>query len=138
MLETSRMSVLRRSPALRYLAHDDLAKLADVATDMAVVPGAAVVTPGEGDAFVAVVADGTAELWRGDQLVGEVGPGEIVANRPPLDIVTRDARVVAMTPMRLLSLPVEAVASKVTHTAVTAAIVHAAVARLRRVHVDAD
>jgi CRP-like cAMP-binding protein len=65
--------------------------------------------------------------------VGEVGPGEIVANRPPLDIITRDARVVAQTPMRLLSMPVDAVASKVTHTAVTASIVHAAVARLRRV-----
>src|SRR5207302_6467166 len=130
--ETQRMTVLRKSPGLRYLSPDDLAALADAGIEVCYPPGALVQAPGRGGASVAVIADGTAGLWRCGELVGEVGPGEVVANRPPLDIVTRDSEVVARTPMRLVALPADAVASKLTHTAVTATILHAAVNRLRR------
>jgi CRP-like cAMP-binding protein len=132
MLETPRMAVLRRVTALRWLSRDDLVTLAAAADEVAVPAGSVVQHHGQSSPHVAVVLDGTAGLWDGGEQVGAVGPGDVVANRPPLDVLTRSARVVAQTPMRLLALPAHLVAEKLDDTAVTAAMVQSLVTRLRR------
>src|SRR4051794_14248456 len=101
------MTALRRVTGLRYLSPSDFEALASAAADLAVPAGAVVQHAGPADPSLSVVVEGVASVWRTSKRVGEVGPGEFIANRPPLDVLTRGARVVAETPMRLLSLPVD-------------------------------
>ena len=132
MLETSRVSVLRRVSGLRHVPAADLEALADRATDMAVERGDVIRRPDEPCSRVVVIVDGCAGLYRQGRQVGEVGPGELIAGAAPLDVLTRDAEVVAQTRMRLLVLPHDAVRATLSDTAVTAAFVHSALARLRQ------
>jgi CRP/FNR family transcriptional regulator, cyclic AMP receptor protein len=132
MLETSRVSVLRRVVGLRHLSADELAALAERATDVCLQRGEVVHRADQPCSAVVVVVDGCAALYRDGRQVGEVGPGELIAGKAPLDILTRGAEVVAQTAMRLLMLPHDAVQATLSDTAVTAAFVHSAMARLRQ------
>lgn len=49
-----------------------------------------------------VVVSGVASVERGGEMIGAVGPGEIVGELAVLDTGTRTATVVARTPMRVL------------------------------------
>jgi CRP-like cAMP-binding protein len=132
MLESPTITVLRRVAGLRYLCPDDLATLADAAREVVMPAGCVVQQAGDATAAVRLVVEGIAGLWRGDERVGEVGPGEFVASRPPLDVLTRGTRVVAETHMRVLALQSDVVAGMLTETAVTATVLQSALARLRR------
>jgi CRP-like cAMP-binding protein len=132
ILETQLMGVLRRVAALRRLSRQDLIVLSEAAEEVAMPAGSIVQYEGQATAHAAVIVDGIASLWLGGRQVGEVGPGAFVANRPPLGILTRNARVIAQTPMRLLALPVDVLANMLDETAVTAAVLDAGLARLRR------
>ncbi len=126
------MSALRKVTGLRYISPHDFATLAKVASDVSVPAGAVVQHAGPAAPYLAVVVDGIAGLWRADRHIGEVGPGEFVSNRPPLDVLTRGARVVAQTPMRLLALPIEVFTPMLDDTAIAATMLDYALARLRR------
>ena len=131
MLETSRVTVLRRVAGLRHLPTHELDRLASRATDVTVASGEVVRHPGQECTNVVVIVDGCAGLFRNGKQVGEVGPGELITGEAPLDLLTRDAEVVARTPMRLLVLPHDAVQATLGEKEVTAAFVHSALARLR-------
>jgi hypothetical protein len=71
-------------------------------------------------------------VYRDGRQIADVGPGALVTGAAPLDVVTRDADVIARTPMRLLVLPRDVVDATLGDREVTAAFVHSALARLRQ------
>jgi CRP-like cAMP-binding protein len=113
------------------LSPDQLDALAGSAKDVAVSPGSVIQQEGQDAAHVAVVVDGRAALWQGGEQVGEVTAGDFVASRAPFDRLTRGARVVAQTPMRLIALPSEGLVEMLGDAGVTAAILRGRLARLR-------
>ena len=131
MLEAPRLSALRKIPGLRGLSSDQLDELAGAARDMALPAGAVVQHETTGAPQVAVVVDGRATLWHEARQVGEVAPGDFVANCPPFDVLTRGARVIAQTPMRLITLPPDGLGEFLGDAAITAAMLRGRLARLR-------
>ena len=127
MIEASRVTVLRRVTGLRHLPQHTLDGLASQAISVSV----AACEPVRSDGHVIVIVDGCADVYREGRQIGEVGPGELVTGAP-LDVVTRDADVVARTPMRLLLLPRDVVDATLGDMEVTAAFLHSALARLRQ------
>jgi CRP-like cAMP-binding protein len=132
MLESPTVTMLRRVAGLRYLCPEDLTTLADAALELSAPAGVVIQQAGDAAATVRLVVDGVASVWRDDDKIGEIGAGEFIANRPPLDVLTRGARVVAETPMRLLALQTELLSGMLSETAVTATVLQSALARLRR------
>lgn len=117
---------------MRLASLADLERLAELATPASLRQGEFIRRPGDACTTVAVVVDGCAILVRDGRLVGNVGPGELIAGQAPLDVLTRDADVIASTPMRLLLLDRDDVYAALNDTGVTAAFVHSALARLRQ------
>jgi hypothetical protein len=132
IVESQHLTALRRVAGLRYLSTRDLATLAEAAGDITVPPGSVVQHAGPAAPFLGVVVDGTAGLWRDDTRVGDVGPGEFVSNRPPLNVLTRGGRVVAQTPMKMLTLPCDVLTAMMDDKAIAATMLDSALATLRR------
>lgn len=95
---------LRAIPLFAALSAEELAALAEVAVEQWVEQDAAIATEGEfGHAFFAIEA-GEAEVRQGDEAIGRLGPGDVFGEIALLASGRRTASVVALTPMRLISL----------------------------------
>jgi CRP-like cAMP-binding protein len=123
--------LLRNVTVLSALSPDELRQLAADGEEVACAPGHVVQHAGNKNPRVAVVVEGAAGLWEGNQRVGELATGDVIANQPPLDLLTGRGRVIADTPLRLLELPPKRVAELLNDTSVTAALLQRSLARLR-------
>lgn len=80
-------------------------RLREIATVFDVVdlePGHELTAQGQLGHEFFVVVSGVASVERDDEMIGAVGPGEIVGELAVLDTPTRTATVTARTPMRVL------------------------------------
>jgi CRP/FNR family transcriptional regulator, cyclic AMP receptor protein len=100
----SKRDALRLLPALRGLDDRELAKLARLVDEVTVEAGKTLITEGDVGREAFVIAEGTARVTIGGEIVCELGPGEIVGEMAMFEHRPRTASVVAATPMRLLAV----------------------------------
>lgn len=79
-----------------------LGEVARLLDEVAVAPGRALTREGELGREFFVIVEGSAEVRRGDRLVGTLGPGDFCGELALLVGPTRSATVVATAPLRLL------------------------------------
>ena len=95
---------LRSIPLFGALDEEALARIATYATESSVPAGAKLVTEGDYANEFMAIQEGEAEVLRGGQPVGTLGPGDFFGEIGVLDKSRRTATVVATTPMRLITL----------------------------------
>jgi CRP-like cAMP-binding protein len=69
-----------------------------------VQPGRHLVREGEFAYEFFAIEEGTADVRRGEQLLGELGPGDFFGEMGLIEKATRNASVIATTPIRALVL----------------------------------
>jgi voltage-gated potassium channel len=127
----SRVETLRRVPLFVGLADDDLAAIAEAASEVEVPAEQLLVQPGTAGTGMFFIAEGTAVVETKREHV-ELGPGqffgELALMKPD---ATRTARVRAKTPLRCLALDRASFRGLVaTHPDVAAALLEVALGRL--------
>jgi CRP/FNR family cyclic AMP-dependent transcriptional regulator len=101
---TTRLEFLGEVPFFEGLPDKALARI-DSHLDEVTVPAGRVLTEqGRGAYETFIVAEGTAEVRVGDDVVGETSVGELIGEIGVLKNTLRTATVTAKTPMRLLVL----------------------------------
>lgn len=98
----SRIDLLRQVPMFADLPNDLIARVDALMIETTVDMGATLMHENDLGREAFIIAEGTAEVIVGNELVAEVGPGEIVGEMSLLDNQPRSATVVAKTPLRIL------------------------------------
>lgn len=107
---TARRQTRRRIEALRHISlfagctHDELARIDRLGTPIAVRPGRALTVEGAIGRECFVTLAGVAVAERSGRAIATIDAGSIVGEIALLDHTTRNATVVAVTPMQLLVL----------------------------------
>jgi voltage-gated potassium channel len=95
---------LRKVSLFAELDEPELAAIAGLAGDLEVEAGAVLAAEGDfGHAFFAV-EEGSADVFRGDERISGLVAGEVFGEIALLSSGRRTASVVAVTPMRLITL----------------------------------
>jgi CRP-like cAMP-binding protein len=126
-----RLEALRRVPLFARLDDDELARVAEAASEVATPAGQVLVQPGTAGSGMFFIAEGTAVVeTKRDQL--ELGPGQFFGELALMsEDSTRTARVRAKTPLRCLALDRASFRSLVAqHPEVAAALLEVALGRL--------
>src|SRR5215208_988263 len=105
--------IVRRLPLFRALDTAALEVVVKSAREQLAEPGEALVTRWQGTRHFYAIVSGEAEVWRDQEVVQELGPGEYFGELAALDWgagfgYARTATVVAKSRMRLLALPASA------------------------------
>jgi CRP/FNR family transcriptional regulator, cyclic AMP receptor protein len=95
---------LRAIPLFDGLGKKERREVARQADEVDVEPGRQLVREGEFAYEFFAIEEGTAEVRRGDQLLAELGPGDFFGEMGLIGQVTRNASVLATSPMRVLVL----------------------------------
>ena len=98
----ARLDFLRRVPMLQGLPDKVLARIDSHLDEVTVPAGRKLTVEGGGSYEAFIVADGTADVQVGDEVVGQTEVGEMVGEIGLLKNARRAATVTAITPMRLL------------------------------------
>jgi CRP-like cAMP-binding protein len=99
-----RIEALGRLPLFRVCTRDQLARIDHLGTQLDVRAGRVLMRQGDGARECLVTLDGSAIAFRAGEPLGVIGPGSIAGEMALLDATTRNATVVAETPMCLLVL----------------------------------
>jgi CRP/FNR family transcriptional regulator, cyclic AMP receptor protein len=91
-------------PLFAELPDADVDRLAEAATEIELEAGAPLTSEGEFGHALYIVESGTADVQRDGEVVGSVGPGDVVGEIAVLSSGRRTATVVATAPMRLIAL----------------------------------
>ena len=100
-MDSSRIAAI---PLFSTLAPEQQAQLADVAGEVALPAGSVVAAEGDFGYALFAIEEGTAEVRRDDELVGRLGPGDVVGEIAVLSSGRRIATVTATSPLRLITL----------------------------------
>jgi CRP-like cAMP-binding protein len=92
------------SAFLAGVPEDELGAVAAVASELEFAAGETVMAEGDFGHSVLLIEDGTAEVSIDGTRVREMGPGEMVGELAVLASGRRTASVVALTPLRVISL----------------------------------
>jgi CRP-like cAMP-binding protein len=95
---------LRRSPLFAGITDSELARVADMMEEKRVVRGAVLAREGEFAYHLVVVAEGTAEVTIGGEVVRTLQPGDTFGEIGVVERGRRTADVLATSPMRLLTM----------------------------------
>jgi CRP-like cAMP-binding protein len=95
---------LKAIPLFSSLSDDDLRLVAIFVSEVSVSEGKHLVDEGDYAYEFFIIQDGKAEVSRGGEKLAELGPGDFFGEVGLLDKQTRNASVVAKTPMRLVTL----------------------------------
>jgi CRP/FNR family transcriptional regulator, cyclic AMP receptor protein len=95
---------LRAIPLFDGLGKKERREVARQADEVDVEPGRHLVREGEFAYEFFALEEGTAEVRRGDQLLAELGPGDFFGEMGLIGQVTRNASVVATSPVTVLVL----------------------------------
>ncbi|HSO94906.1 MAG TPA: cyclic nucleotide-binding domain-containing protein [Acidimicrobiia bacterium] len=98
----SKIELLRSVPGLTTLGERDLARLAPLFDDIRIDVGKVLVREGQSSHELVLIVEGSAELTRGGNTVGAVGPGDFLGETAVLDRAAHTATATAATPMRIL------------------------------------
>jgi len=95
---------LRAIPVFASLDDETLRGIATFATESSVPAGKHLVEEGDYAYEFMAIEEGEAEVLRGGERVATLGPGDFFGEIAVLEKTLRTASVVAMTPMRLVTL----------------------------------
>src|SRR3954454_7112143 len=95
---------LRAVPLFASMAEGDLNRIATFATEDSAAEGATLVREGDFSNDMVAIESGTAEVLRGGETVGSLGPGDVFGEIGVLGKENRTATIVATSPMRLVRL----------------------------------
>ena len=95
---------LRAVPVFAELTEDDLRKIATFANEDSVSAGATLLREGDFSNEMIAIESGTADVLRDGATVASIGPGDVIGELGVLEKQTRNASVVATSPMRLIRL----------------------------------
>jgi CRP/FNR family cyclic AMP-dependent transcriptional regulator len=95
---------LREIPLFAGLGKKERREVAKQADEVDVEAGRHLVREGEFAYEFFAIEEGTAEVRRGEQLLGELGPGDFFGEMGLIENVTRNASVTATTPLTALVL----------------------------------
>src|SRR5919109_2775386 len=102
---------LRRLPLFGELDHHDLTTIARMAREVDVAKGDFVVRQEEIPYELFVIEDGTAEVIHDDEVVADLGPGDVVGEMGLLKGRRRWGSVRATSDLRLVALDTDGLAS---------------------------
>ena len=88
-------------PTFADLTTEEREEVAGCLRDVAVETGATLAVQGDNAFQLFVIESGTAEVRRGGEVIGTLGPGDVFGEIGLLATGTRTATVVATSPMRL-------------------------------------
>ena len=91
-------------PLFADLPESDLARLAEAAGEYGIEDGAKLTTEGEFGHCLFAVEEGTADVLADGQVVGSVGPGDVIGEIAVVASGRRTATIVATSPMQLITL----------------------------------
>ena len=95
---------LRSIPLFAGLGRKERREVARQADEVEVEAGRHLVREGEFAYEFFAIEEGTAEVRRGDQFLAELGPGDFFGEMGLIGNVTRNASVIATSPLRVLVL----------------------------------
>ena len=95
---------LRAVPLFASMAEDDLRKIATFATEDSAPQGATLVREGDFSNDMVAIESGTADVLRGGETIGSLGPGDVFGEMGVLGKENRSATIVATSAMRLVRL----------------------------------
>jgi CRP/FNR family cyclic AMP-dependent transcriptional regulator len=95
---------LREIPLFAGLGKKERREVARQGDEVEVEPGRHLVREGEFAYEFFAIEEGRAEVRRGDQLLAELGPGDFFGEMGLIGNVTRNASVIAATPLRVMVL----------------------------------
>jgi CRP/FNR family transcriptional regulator, cyclic AMP receptor protein len=95
---------LRAIPLFARLGKKERREVARQGDEVEVEAGRHLVREGEFAYEFFAIEEGTAEVRRGDQLLAELGPGDFFGEMGLIGNVTRNASVIAATPLRVMVL----------------------------------
>jgi CRP-like cAMP-binding protein len=105
-MATSPAEALRKVPMFSELEDDDLERLGRQMKERRFSEGSAVTSEGAGGAGFFVIVDGNATVSVGDEVVGQLGPGDHFGEIALIDEGTRSASIVAATDLTCYGLTV--------------------------------
>jgi CRP/FNR family transcriptional regulator, cyclic AMP receptor protein len=91
-------------PLFSDLPEEDLARLAEVASELGLEDGDTLTTEGEFGHCLFAVETGTADVFADGRAIGAVGPGDVVGEIAVVASGRRTATIVATSPMQLITL----------------------------------
>ena len=95
-------------PAVRGLEAQERKALASRADEVELAQGRAIVREGDWAYEFFAIDQGTCEVRRGDQLLGELGPGDFFGEMALVGDTRRNATVVATTPLKVVVMTAQA------------------------------
>jgi CRP/FNR family transcriptional regulator, cyclic AMP receptor protein len=95
---------LRAIPLFAGLGKKERREVAKQGDEVEVEPGRHLVREGDFAYEFFAIEEGTAEVRRGEQLLAELGPGDFFGEMGLIGNVTRNASVIAATPLRVMVL----------------------------------
>ena len=95
---------LRAVPLFSSMADEDLRRIATFATEDSASAGTTLVREGDFSNDMVAIESGTADVLRGDQTIGSLGPGDVFGEIGVLGKENRTATIVATSAMRLVRL----------------------------------
>lgn len=100
-MDPNRLKVV---PLFASLSDDDLQAITTLAGETSVAEGQDLVRQGDFSYEFFAIEEGTADVLRGDEKVGELAPGDYFGEIGLLERELRSATVRATSPMRLITL----------------------------------
>jgi CRP/FNR family cyclic AMP-dependent transcriptional regulator len=100
-MDTQRLAV---SPVLAGVPEDELKLVSRMASELEIAEGKALTTEGEFGHTLFLIESGTGEVSVDGNIVGSVGPGDVVGEIAVLASGRRTASVIATSPMRVIGL----------------------------------
>jgi CRP/FNR family transcriptional regulator, cyclic AMP receptor protein len=98
------VDTLRSIPLFAELSDESLHAIELTARELSVSEGTHIVDEGNYSYDFSIIADGTAQVVRGDKVIAELGPGDFFGEVGLLEKEQRNASVIATSPARLLML----------------------------------
>jgi CRP-like cAMP-binding protein len=95
---------LKAIPLFSSFSDEEISSIAAFADEESVAEGERLVREGDFSYEFIAIEEGTAEVFRGDERVAELGPGDFFGEIGVLERALRTASVVASSPMRVITL----------------------------------
>lgn len=99
-----KVELLSRMPMFGALSQRDLGQLAAVTVPDELAAGAVLTRQGQKGGLAYVIAEGQAEVVRGNRRLATLGPGDVVGELSLIDGEPRSATVRAVTPLEVLEI----------------------------------
>jgi CRP/FNR family transcriptional regulator, cyclic AMP receptor protein len=99
---------LRAIPLFAGLGKKERRSIAQQAEEVEIEPGRHLVREGDFAYEFFAIEEGTAEVWRGDQYLDDLGPGDFFGEMAVIGNITRTASVTAKTPLTVVVLTASA------------------------------